>query len=128
MDMDLPAKMVYDVYRGRADSENRIRELKYDFSLDDFVSNNFWATEACGGFIVMAYNFMSLSRLALTNSDKKNFLKTIRYELITIPAYLSKTKGKHILYLARLLRTRQAFLTIWEKLKDFLLPYNTGNS
>lgn len=56
----LPAKIVYDSYRGRADSENRIKELKYDFSIDDFVSHNFWATEACGNFIVMAYNFMSL--------------------------------------------------------------------
>ena len=57
-DLDLPAKIVYDSYRGRADSENRIKELKNDFSIDDFITNNFWATEACGNFIVMAYNFM----------------------------------------------------------------------
>ena len=53
-DLDLPAKIVYDSYRGRADSENRIKELKNDFSIDDFVTHNFWATEACGSFIVMA--------------------------------------------------------------------------
>ena len=126
--LGLPAKIVYDSYRGRADSENRIKELKYDFSIDDFATNNFWATEACGGFIVMAYNFMSLFRHALINSDKKKFLKTIRYELISTPAYLGKTKDKHILYLARSLKTRQSFLAIWEKLKDFSLPYNTGKS
>ena len=95
----LPAKIVYDSYRGRADSENRIKELKYDFSIDDFVSHNFWATEACGNFIVMAYNFMSLFRHALINSDKKKYLKTIRYELISTPAYLGKKKDKHLLYL-----------------------------
>ena len=39
----------------------------------------------------MAYNFMSLFRHALINSDKKPFLKTIRYELISIPAHLAKT-------------------------------------
>lgn len=126
--LELPAKIVYDSYRGRADSENRIKELKYDFSIDDFVTNNFWATEACGNFIVMAYNFMSLFRHALINSNKKHFLKTIRYELISTPAYLSKTKDKHILYLARSLKTRQSFLSIWEKLKDFSLPYNTEKS
>ncbi len=126
--LGLPAKIVYDSYRGRADSENRIKELKHDFSIDDFATNNFWATEACGGFIVMAYNFMSLFRHALINSDKKKFLKTIRYELISTPAYLGKTKDKHILYLARSLKTRQSFLSIWEKLKDFSLPYNTGKS
>lgn len=127
-DLALPAKIVYDSYRGRADSENRIKELKSDFSLDDFVSHNFWATEACGNFIVMAYNFMSLFRHALINSDKKKFLKTIRYELISTPAYLGKTKDKHILYLARALKTRQSFLSIWEKLKDFSLPYSTEKS
>lgn len=124
----LPAKIVYDSYWGRADSENRIKELKYDFSIDDFVSHNFWATEACGNFIVMAYNFMSLFRHALINSDKKKFLKTIRYELISTPAYLGKKKDKHILYLARSLKTRKSFLSIWEKLKDFSLPYNTEKS
>ena len=49
-------------------SHGGIKELKNDFSIDDFVTNNFWATEACGNFIVMAYNFMSLSRHALINS------------------------------------------------------------
>jgi len=62
---------LYDLYRGRADSENRIKELKHDFSIDDFVTNNFRATEACGNFIVMAYNFMSLFRHALINSNKR---------------------------------------------------------
>lgn len=113
-DLELPAKIVYDSYRGRADSENRIKELKYDFSIDDFVTNNFWATEACGNFIVMAYNFMSLFRMALINSNRKQFLKTIRYELISTPAYLGKTKDKHILYLARSLNTRKSFLSIWD--------------
>ena len=126
--LTLPAKIVYDSYRGRADSENRIKELKCDFSIDDFVTNNFWATEACGNFIVMAYNFMSLFRHALINSNKKHFLKTIRYELISTPAYLGKTKDKHILYLARSLKTRQSFLAIWEKIKDFSLPYDTEKS
>lgn len=124
-DMQLPAKVIYDTYRGRADSENRIKELKYDFSVDKFVSQNFWATEACGGFIVMAYNFLSLFRHALINSDKKKFLKTIRYELISTPAYLGKSKDKHILYLARSLKTRKSFISLWGKLEIFSLPYTT---
>ena len=84
--------------------------------------------EACGNFIIMAYNFMSLFRHALINSDKKKFLKTIRYELISTPAYLGKAKDRHILYLARSMKTRQSFLSIWEKLKDFSLPYSTEKS
>jgi hypothetical protein len=71
---------------------------------------------------------MSLFRHALINSDKKPFLKTIRYELISIPAHLAKTKDKHILYLARSLKTRLSFLAIWEEIKDFSLPYDTEKS
>ena len=122
--LDMPMKTVYDSYRGRADSENRIKELKDDFSIDSFVSHNFWATEACGNFIVMAYNLFSLFRHALINSPKKSFLKTIRYEFINTPAYFSKSKDKHILYLARSLKSRSAFQSIWSSLDYFSLPYN----
>ena len=127
-DLYPPAKIIYDSYNGRADSENRIKELKNDFSIDVFVTNNFWETEACGNFIILAYNFMSLFRHALINSYKKKFLKTIRYELISTPAYLGRTKDKHIIYLAKSLKTRQSFLSIWEKLKDFSLQYDTEKS
>ncbi len=37
-------------------------------------------------------------------------------------------KDKHILRFARSLKTRQAFLAIWEKLKDYSLPYSTEKS
>ena len=121
--LDLPMKVVYDTYRGRADSENRIKELKADFSVDSFVSHNFWATEACGNFIVLAYNFFSLFRHALVNSPKKSFLKTIRYEFVNTPAYFSKSKDKHVLYLARSQKTRSAFQGIWSALGYFDLPY-----
>ena len=121
--LKLPAKVVYDSYRGRADSENRIKELKYDFSLDKYVSNNFWATEVCGNFIILAYNFLSLFRHALINSPNKSFLKKIRYEFIATPAYFGKSKDKHILYLARSLKTRKAFMNIWVALDSFSLPY-----
>ena len=120
----LPAKVVYDTYRGRADSKNRIKELKAHFAMDSFVTHNFWASEACGSFIVLAYNFFSLFRHALINSPKKSFLKTTRYEFIATPAHFSKSKDKHILYLARSLKTRSAFQGIWDSFDYFTLPYN----
>ena len=33
-DLDLPAEAVWRTYRGRADCENQIKELKYDFAAD----------------------------------------------------------------------------------------------
>ena len=122
--MDLPMKIIYDSYRGCADSENRIKELKYDFSIDHFVSQNFWATEACSNFIVLAYNFLSLFRHTFINSPKKKFLKTIRYGLLATSAYFMSHKDKHILYLARSLKTRKSIIGIWKDLDTFALPCN----
>ncbi|MBI4684006.1 MAG: transposase, partial [Nitrospirae bacterium] len=44
--LDLPAEVVWKIYRMRADAENRIKELKYDFGADSFNIKNFNATEA----------------------------------------------------------------------------------
>lgn len=120
----LPMKVIYDSYRGRADSENRIKEVKYDFSVDKFTTHGFWSNEACANFIIMAYNLYALFRLILTNNQKHPFLKKIRYELLAIPGYLKKSKDKYILYLARHIKTRQAFKGIWKDMDDFGLPYS----
>ena len=37
---------VWRLYRNRADAENRIKELKYDFGFSSFNLNDFYATEA----------------------------------------------------------------------------------
>jgi hypothetical protein len=63
--LDLPMVDVWRLYRGRADCENRIKELKADFGLDAFNMRDFWATEAALGMAMLAYNLMSLFRQAV---------------------------------------------------------------
>ena len=58
------AEDVWRTYRGRADCENRIKELKYDFGADSFCLKNFWATEAALNTVMIGYNLMSLFRQA----------------------------------------------------------------
>ena len=55
--------------RGRADCENRIKELKYDFAADSFNMKDFWATEAALNVVMLAYNLMSLFRQVLLNTS-----------------------------------------------------------
>jgi IS4 transposase len=64
-DMDLPAEVVWRTYRGRANCENRIKELKYDFAADSFNMKHFWTTEAALNTVMLAYNLMSLFRQVL---------------------------------------------------------------
>jgi hypothetical protein len=51
--LNLPALEIWRFYRGRADCENRIKELKADLSLDSFNVNDFYATEATLGFAML---------------------------------------------------------------------------
>ena len=46
----------------RANCENRIKELKYDFAADSFNRQDFWTTEAAPNTVMLAYNLMSLLR------------------------------------------------------------------
>ncbi len=44
--VDLLAETVWYLYNQRTDCENRIRELKYDYGIEGFSLNDFYATEA----------------------------------------------------------------------------------
>jgi hypothetical protein len=75
--LDLPRVEVWRLYRGRADCENRIKELKEDFGLDAFNLRDFWATEATLGFAMLAYELMSLFRQAVLRSRIQHTLSTL---------------------------------------------------
>jgi hypothetical protein len=53
------ADLVCRMYAGRADSENRIKELKEDLSLDTFCLPAFDATDATFRLGCVAYNFLA---------------------------------------------------------------------
>jgi len=59
-----PAEQIWLSYKDRADAENRIKELKYDFGLDSFCMDKFWATEAAFRTIMIAYQQFSHSYLS----------------------------------------------------------------
>ncbi|WP_363318570.1 transposase [Algoriphagus sp.] len=65
------------MYNNRADCENRIKELKYDFGLENFCLQDFWATEASFRFIMVAYNLMSLFRHFALNHHNRATLGTL---------------------------------------------------
>jgi hypothetical protein len=67
--LKLPVDQIYNIYNTRADCENRIKELKYDFGADNFCLKEFFATEASFRFIMMAYNVMALFKHQVLQSN-----------------------------------------------------------
>ena len=92
--LDLPAEQIWLSYKDRADAENRIKELKYDFGLDSFCMDKFWATEAAFRTIMIAYNLMSLFRQIILKSKSQATLSTLRFKCFALGSWISKHAGK----------------------------------
>lgn len=120
--LDLPAAIVWRSYRGRANAENRIKELKYDFGFDSFNMNDFFATEAALNFAVLAYNFMSLFKHAVIKGNKYNMMSTLRFKLFNISSFIVKKGNSRILKLSLESKRRQWFLGLWDNSRIFSFP------
>ena len=122
-DMDFSAKVIWDMYKGRADCENRIKELKEDFGFSNFNTQDFAATEAALNFIAIAYNIMSLFKQAVLKSDKLYQLKTLRYKIFAIGGYLTKNGNQRILQLSLNMKRRKWIEGIWMESQKFSWPF-----
>lgn len=129
-DLDLPAEAIWRLYRGRADCENRIKELKYDFAADSFNMKYFWATEAALNTVMLAYNLMSLLRQVLlktsavkhSSTSVQHTLQTLRYKLFAKAAYITTEGRKPILNLALAMQQRAWMQGLWDASTTFDLP------
>ncbi|WP_240455118.1 transposase [Flavobacterium columnare] len=87
-------------YRGRSHAENKIKELKYDFSFDSFNLKDFFPTEAALIFTMIAYNLMSLFRTFVLQEKTQKTLTTLRYKTFAIGAYFEKQNDRLVLKIA----------------------------
>jgi hypothetical protein len=122
--LSLSAADVWRLYRQRANAENKIKELKYDFGFDSFNLDSFWATEAALNFVMVAYNLMSLFRHLVINSETQSKLSTLRFQVFAIGAYLVKEGREVVLKMSLPLKRRQWFVSLWEGSKKVKPPNN----
>ena len=126
--LELSAADVWRLYRQRANAENRIKELKYDFGFGSFNIRNFFGTEAALNFVMLAYNLMSLFRQFILNSKTQHTLSTLRYKTFAIGAYLVKDGRRVVLKLSLALKRREWFSGLWLESKQFKLPVQFSNA
>ncbi len=133
-DLNLPALQIWRLYRGRADCENRIKELKYDFAAGSLNLRDFWATEAALHTVMMAFNLMSLFKQALlkqtirktsksgTDQPIQHTLSTLRHQLFAQPAFITHEGRRPLLKLATAMHKREWITGLWDQSKHFDLP------
>jgi hypothetical protein len=120
--LKLPVDQIYNIYNTRADCENRIKELKYDFGADNFCLKEFYATEASFRFIMMAYNIMALFKHQVLNSKMQ--LKTLRAYCFAIASWITNHSNEQVLNIA-LPQKRRAWMDgLFENIKHSRLPYS----
>jgi hypothetical protein len=100
---NLPATVtpleVWRRYNGRADIENRIKELGSQFGLKGLCCRSFWATEAACHLAICAYNLCVGLQRRLGQPARAE-LTTLRWRLFACAAVFSYTGGKPTLKLA----------------------------
>ena len=90
---------VWRRYNGRADLENRIRELGDQFGIKRLCVSKFWGTEAMHHLAIAAYNLCVLLQRQLGQLEKCE-LNTLRWRLFSRAAVWSRARGKPTLKLA----------------------------
>jgi hypothetical protein len=93
------ALAVWRRYNGRADLENRIKELGEQFGIKGLCMQNFWGTEALHHLAIAAYNLCVLLQRRLGQLEKCE-LNTLRWRLFGRAAVWSRARGKPTLKLA----------------------------
>jgi hypothetical protein len=90
---------VWRRYNGRADIENRIKELGTQFGLKGLCCRSFWATEAACHLAICAYNLCVALQRRLGQPQRAE-LTTLRWRLFSCAAVFSHAAGKPTLKLA----------------------------
>jgi hypothetical protein len=98
--LKLSAADVWRLYRGRANCENRIKELKYDYGLDKMNQADFDGTEAALLLMTVAYNFLSLFKQLIIGGNVRNRLRTLRHKMLAIPSMVEKSGDRIIVRMA----------------------------
>lgn len=117
--LSLPPLQVWQLYKLRANCENRIKELKYDFGFDSFNLKSFDATEAALNWVMIAYNMVSLFRQVVLNTKVEQRMKTLRYQVFAIGGYIVKNGNQKHLKLSLAMKRREWFTGLWNCNKTF---------
>ncbi|MDI6805023.1 MAG: transposase, partial [Bacteroidota bacterium] len=93
---------IWEMYRKRSDSENRIKELirLRRIAIRGFSSQKFYATEAAFRFALVAYNVMALFRLIALKDKKARRMATLYLKCIALGSWTISKHRKTVLKLS----------------------------
>lgn len=125
-DLQLHEVQLWRLHRGRADCENRIKDLKYDFAPSTLVRQSFWATEAALHWVMLPFNVMCLFRSPMQRQINKSgmtpTLASLPQQLFAQAGFITHEGRKTVLKLATAMQRRQWLSGPWDASKSFEKP------
>jgi len=100
--LPMKSEYVWYFYRQRAAIELNIKELKEDYVLAKIPTNSFLANQMYFYLLLFAYNIINwFKRICLPKKFQNSTLKTIRNEILVLPARLVKVDNRNVLKLPK---------------------------
>ena len=99
--LSLAPEEVWRFYNGRADCENRIKELKLDFAADGFCLRSFQGTEAVLQLNCLLFNLLSAFKDEVLENPSPT-LATLRHSLFVLGGLLRASARRSRLFLGLL--------------------------
>jgi len=119
--LPLSPEDVWRFYNSRADSENRLKELKDDFGARGFSLQAFDGTEAAFRLICFLFNLVALFKRDVTGNERPQ-LTTLRTRLLVVGAILG-ARGRHpILRLGLTGRLQARFAAVLTRIASLAGP------
>jgi hypothetical protein len=119
--LPLPAPDAWRFYNGRADSENRLKELKESFGAGGFCLHSFDGTEACFRFICFVFNLVAIFKREVLH-DESPTLDTVRNTTLVVGAILGQEGRNPVLRLGLKGVFRQRFDTLLARIARWIHP------
>jgi hypothetical protein len=117
----LSAVDVWRFYNSRAESENRIKELKEDFGADGFCLQSFYGTEAVFRLICCLFNLLAEFKRDLLHAPTQR-LHTLRHELLVVGGILGANGRTPVLRLGLRGRWRERFAALLARITAYAIP------
>jgi hypothetical protein len=92
---------VVDFYQKRGNSENYIKEAKYDMAVGQLLLKSFWSNEAIFQLMMLAYNLFLLFKLdSLKATEYRQQIKTFRLKYIFLAGKIIRTARRVVMKLS----------------------------
>jgi hypothetical protein len=98
---DLSPEEAVDFYQKRGNSENYIKEAKYDMAVGQLLLKSFWSDEAIFQLMMLAYNLFLLFKIDKVKvKEYRQQIKTFRLKYIFLAGKIVRTARRVVMKLS----------------------------